>query len=66
MGQLLHFARLEQPSQALRTECGVLREPTNFTTVRNLVTCARCRALLELPPLEPVEPAGDHAVSTAH
>ena len=48
----LHFARLEQPSQALRTECGTLREPSNWTTVRKLVTCPRCRELLQLPPLE--------------
>jgi hypothetical protein len=62
VAQPLHFARLEQPSQALRTECGILREPTNFTTVRDLVTCQRCRELLAVTPPGPSQPAGGHAV----
>ncbi len=53
MERILHFARLEQPSQALRTECGAMREAANWTTVRTLVTCPRCRALIgEAPPPE--------------
>ncbi len=42
MRRVVHFARLESPSEALRCACGAWREGANWTTVPELVTCPEC------------------------
>lgn len=46
MGRILHLARLESPSEALRCACGAWREAANWTTAPELVTCTECQRRL--------------------
>lgn len=46
MDDVIHFARLDQPSDALRAICGAWRSAQNWTTVAKAATCPVCAARL--------------------
>jgi hypothetical protein len=53
----IHFARLDSPSEALRTACGAWRGDVEWTTARHGVTCERCQRSLGHAP-HPHRPHG--------
>jgi hypothetical protein len=42
MDDHVHFARLESPSDAFRSSCGLWRDMVRWTTDRRAVTCPEC------------------------
>ena len=54
MERLVHFARLERPTDPFRVVCGCWRARGNWTAVVTLVTCPEC-----LLYLDPTRGAGD-------
>jgi hypothetical protein len=40
--RVIHFVRLESPSEAFRCTCGEWRAGASWTTARKLVTCNEC------------------------
>lgn len=50
MERLVHFARLERPTDPFRVVCGCWRARGNWSAVATAVTCPECLRHLEASP----------------